>query len=68
MQWPLFAEAVSLNILDYLYTRLTFNNVRSSPFEILVNTGKYVIKQDEVFICKLKCALHREFEGEWDSQ
>ena len=59
----LFTEALCFIILTSFQTRLTFNEVRTSTIEIQVNTGKYVIKQDEVFICELNCAVHRDLGG-----
>lgn len=56
------------NNIDQFQTWLTFNELRTSTIEIQVNTGKYIIKHDEVFICELNCAVHRDLRGQRESQ
>lgn len=53
-----------LNNIDQFQTRLIFNELRTSTIGIQVNTGKCVIKHDEVFICELSCAVNRDVGGE----
>lgn len=41
------------NNIDQFQTRLTFNELRTNTIEVEVNSGKYIIKHNEVFICEL---------------
>lgn len=56
------------NNIDQFQSRLTFNELRTSTIEIQVNTGKYIIKHNEVFICELNCSVHRDLRVECESQ
>lgn len=56
------------NNIDQFQSRLTFNELRTSTIEIQVNTGKYIIKHNEVFICELNCSVHRDLRAECESQ
>lgn len=40
-----------LNNIDQFQTWLIFNELQTRTIEMQVNTGKYVIKHREVFIC-----------------
>lgn len=46
------------NNIDMFQTQLTFNELWTSTVEIQVNSGKYIIKHNEVFICELNCFVH----------